>query len=240
MMQVGVLGVRRHDASQVSAVRRLACQFDVLRVVGEVEACAALASSVPSNVSVFTTNGLAIDEAKLAQDGYGEDDTVVLLDAACEYQDGVVCRMLTMFESIPLKKKAMAFSGAIYSDFFDGRASSCWESACDAPSNGYRVVNELGLDSLVCRGRDLPPHEFVAGSGDFAATRLARHAYDHRLHLLLAPSQPGWIRPRNPVSERRGGSGQRWPVEVVRDIQQYGGFSRLDPGVVRAAESWIS
>lgn len=236
-MRFGFLGVTRRDGLSSRLLSAIAAQVDALHVLIEAGHRHLPAAAVPSHVTFEIVENVTVDEAKLTARMYGDDDHVCLLDASLRYPDSFVKTMLALFESVPLERKVLGLSGVIYSDFFDGRSRSCWRSDCAAALTRFRLVNELGLDALVCLGRDLPPPTLVRGAADFASVRYAGHAYDCKLPLLLVPRARGWVRHR-PFHVRAPRLPMRLPVEVTREILRLGGWAKLDPRIAAEAQTW--
>ena len=54
-------------------------------------------------------------------------------------------------------------------------------------------VDQLGTGTVILRGADMPPYEYMRNSRKFVDVRLARWCYENQLRMVALPRDAGWL-----------------------------------------------
>jgi hypothetical protein len=160
------------------------------------------------------------------------DDIVVLCDDDIIYPDNYV-RILHHYLSLFSDMDAIVgIHGIIYSDFFDGDAQARIVYVFHTELTEHRVVNQLGSGTVMLRGRQLPPLDFMLGSERFVDLRLARYAYLNKFPMVCLKRRAKWLDEIKASESVFETFTKGWPQPVVREAQTIAGFHKLDIGAV--------
>lgn len=138
------------------------------------------------------------------------DDVVVLADDDLLYNPDHVRHLLAAGEEIGLDRNVVGLHGALYLSPLKRRTLRFFH-ALDAA----RRVHQLGTGTVLALGRNLPPHDFMAGSEKFVDVRYARWLAEQGIGLWIV------ARPRGFLVEIPDDSGRRETI--------FQGFTKLRP-----------
>jgi hypothetical protein len=220
---------------------RIASQVDVLNLVlNEFD-------EVPAELAVIRNLNAILPDRDYKDVGkfvpqVGKDDYVVLVDDDIVYPKSYVAEMVEMFEALPLPRKVLGVHGVIYSDFFEGSPASRCVYPFQLQNTSFRVVNQLGTGTVVCRGEDFPPIEVMHDSQRFVDVRFASWQHRRGVPMVCVPRSSGWLREGGlPGTDSIFSTfTHKWPEAVTLEAQGIAGFSRIDPFAVATLLDWAS
>ena len=148
-------------------------------------------------------------------------DLVFLMDSEISYPADYVAHMLKAFDNIAIDRKVIGVGGTIYSDFFDGQASSQIAYPAEEKLAKHQFVNQLNTGTVLCRGADLPPISSMKNSEPFEDLRFAVHCFRNAVPMICIAHDSRWLK------DNRRPAQPPMPVERVNEAQQIAGFGRL-------------
>lgn len=224
----------------INTITQLSRQVDILNVtLNEYE-------SIPTTLARYKNINPVIpdkdykDVGKFIFERPSDDDYVFLFDDDIIYPSKYTTDMIEMLDALPFKKAVAGLHGVIYSDFFDGLQ----RSRCVLPFNrenpNFRLVNQLGTGTVVCRGSELPQKEYMEGSELFVDVRFAAHQKSSNTPMICLPRPKEWL--KEAIEEDTNSIfstfTKTWPNDVVREVLEFGGYSNLDPVASQTILDW--
>jgi len=212
---VANMTARRANGLQKS-VRAIASQVERLNLVLEAGEVPSWASAI-GNVLVAPKDA---GDAHRILPAVADDDFVFFLDNEVDYPTDYVEHMLNAFHNIAINRKAVGVEGIIYSDFFDGQATSQLLFSSDEKLSEHQLVNKLDIATVLCRGSEARVLEAMRNSGLLSDLSFAAHCYENAIPLICVAHEANWLRrsrePSKPMSPT-----------TARETQKIAGFGRL-------------
>lgn len=219
-------------SQSVKAIQSLSDQVDIVNVVLNNY------SDVPRELSELPGVDFIIPPEDFRDVGkffppVDDDDDVVLCDDDIFYPEDYISKLMNFRQvmedalgSIPI----LGVHGVIYSDYYDGKPrSGRLVDVFYSELSRFRLVNQLGTGTVFCKGGQLPSFGFMDGSQRFVDVRFARHALNYGYPMVCVPREKGWLKQIEVESSIYETFTESHPVNVVREIQEIAGFSKLDP-----------
>lgn len=162
----------------------------------------------------------------------GINDYVFLCDDdilyPCDYVERMRGHYSVLRDSINAEP-ILGLHGVIYSDFYDGTPRS--GRSVDVfyrELEKFRLVNQLGTGTVLCKGMQLPSFHFMEGSQRFVDVRFARHALKLGFPMVCVPRESGWLQQIEVDSSIYETFTEKHPENVVCEIQEISGMSKID------------
>lgn len=167
----------------------------------------------------------------------GAGEYVFLMDDDLTFPPDYVERLIAFHKRMPGSRTAIGLHGVIYSDLFEGTATSRFVAKVDKALDKPMLVNQLGTGCLMLPGELMPPFEFMRTSQRFVDVRFARYCHENKIGMVCVPRAAGWVVDQEPeesifetyTRERHG--------EQLPEIVQFAGFGKLDARLARAVEN---
>lgn len=217
------------EESALPGLRSIARQVDVLHLVlNEYQTVPASYRTLPNLEPLIPRRDLK-DLGKFVFE-VGPDDDVFLCDDDIIYPSDYVAWMVHLRQTCPTPGAILGVHGVTYSDYYDGRGrSGRLVHHFQRPLDRFTPVNQLGTGTVYLRGRQLPPAAYMEGSSGFVDIRFARYAFEKGDPLVCVPRQVGWLTEIENDSTLYLTITRSLPLGPLREIQTFGGVSRLGP-----------
>lgn len=209
------------------AAASIAHQVDTLVIVAnEYSDANALAEGLPVNATVVIPTSDLKDTGKFYWSAH-PDDLILLVDDDISYPSDYRTVMEQKLKEYEAYSAVVGLHGTIFSDFYEGGKGSRLVYSFRHALDADRYVNQLGTGTVACFGRQLPEFEFMEGSERFVDVRFARHCHAYNFPRICISRPAGWALPLEVDESIYDGFTNSWPGEVVREVNEFGGFRRL-------------
>lgn len=214
---------RRHEVAQ--AIESVMHQVDLLHI------CFNEYETIPKfiknpKINAFIPKKNYRDVGKFVMNDFQDDDTIVYLDDDIVYPNNYVELMSSYLHKDPTNS-VVGLHGVIYSDFFCGHPSARKVFTFNKRLDEERQVNQLGTGTVVCKGVNAPPLEFMDGSQKFVDVRFARYQHERNIELLCCSRPQDWLLEIDNDHSIFESFTKNWPIEVTREVMQFGGYANL-------------
>ncbi len=215
-------------ASVATALGSIAAQVDkVVVVLNEYTAVPAHLAALPAGNLEFV-----IPEDDLKDTGkfcypVRDDDQVFLCDDDVIYPPDYAAQLAGRWQAYRRIDAVVGVHGIIYADFFDGDPAARLVHQHTYGLDNDEFVNQLGTNTVLCGGHQMPDFAFMRSSRQFVDVRLAVHCRRANRPLIAVAREPGWMR-ELPIETSIYETFTRvWPLAVVAEVQQIAGFRFL-------------
>ena len=211
------------------ALASIASQVDEVTLVANEYTKRNFDLQVPKNVRVLFPRRDTKDVGKFILT-FDADDFVFLCDDDILYPGDYVQELLKAYRKYEPLQPIVGLHGVIYSDFFEGRATSRIVFVFTEGLEHDAFVNQLGSGALLCRGRQLPDLAFMEGSAKFVDLRFAVHCQRRGFPRIAVARQPGWLREIEAETSLFETFTRHWPAAVTREAHEIAGLRHLPRG----------
>lgn len=225
----------RQSSTLSTAVASIARQVDVVNLCLNqyVEIPHSLASI--DNVNAFIPEQDYKDTGKFVV-GCEKNDDVFLVDDDILYPRNYVDYCMELRNRYLELNPIIGFHGVIYSDIFDGAASSRNVFSFRTGLNHNRVVNQLGTGTIYCKGNQLPDYQYMEKSEFYVDVRFGKYAYDNGWPMVCGAREAHWMQDLEPGDSIFESFTKKWPTEVCKEVQSFAGYGKLPLDSVQAVE----
>lgn len=164
------------------------------------------------------------------------DDFMFLCDDDIIYPADYVETMLSIYEQYSHYNPILGLHGCVYSDFFEGLHKSRLVHVFHHALDKHRLVNQLGTGTVVCKGSQMPRFEFMESSQKFVDLRFAVHAYNKHYPMVCVKRDKDWLTAISTDETIFENFTQYWPKELIQEVQQIAGFSKIDANLLPVFE----
>lgn len=226
-------------AISARAIKSIASQVDRVNIVlNEYVYVPGELKSVPKANFVFPPRDLK-DVGKFYP-SVEPDDDVFLIDDDILYPSDYVERMMSFREQIQDVHPILGLHSIIYSDYYEGkhgagRLVDVFTKALDRP----RLVNQVGTGTVYCKGYQMPEFRFMEGSEKFVDVRFARHSFNKGYPNISVAREADWMKQLEIEGSIYESFTMSKPLNVIREVQEIGGFKKLDPNMWRLIEEHV-
>jgi len=163
-------------------------------------------------------------------------DYAVLVDDDIIYPDDYVNKLKEYYDKYEYLNVVVGCHGTIYPDLYDGSVTArkvfSFRMALDRP----RVVNQLGTGTVLLKGNQMPPLEYMNGSQKYVDVRFSRFLAEQNISLICIPRDKDWMGEINSGETIFNSFTKKWPSAVIQEVQSIAGYSKLNISVVEGVE----
>ncbi|WMT91983.1 glycosyltransferase family A protein [Pelagibacterium sp. H642] len=164
------------------------------------------------------------------------DEYVFTLDDDLKFPPDYAATLIDCYESLPTERVVVGLHGVVYSDLFEGTASSRFVAKFDRRLAKPILVNQLGTGCAMTRGDLLAPMEYMASSQRFVDVRFARYCHENGIGMVCVARPDQWIGDLQPEESIFESYTRVHHGEQLGEILAFGGFGKLDAGLALAVE----
>ena len=155
------------------------------------------------------------------------DDFVVLCDDDIVYPKDYVSSLRAKWEDYSTLHAVVGVHGVIYSDFFDGNPQARIVHVFHCKLDADLFVNQLGTGTVLCKGYQLPPFEFMQTSARFVDVRFARHCAQAAFPQICVARENDWMHQLPTETSIFNSFTTGWDLSIVREVQSFAGLRFL-------------
>ena len=153
-----------------------------------------------------------------------ETDYCLVLKEGMVYPAGYVRKIIAAYDDVAIARKIVGVEGVIYSDFLDRQSASRLVYKSEDPLARHSLVNQLGLEGIVFRGRDVVDFPALDLTSPHADLLLAVQCFRRGVPQICIARGQNWLKRHNINFGRADTS---LSEGFVRDAQEIAGFGRL-------------
>ncbi|MDB5538998.1 MAG: hypothetical protein JWQ89_725 [Devosia sp.] len=164
------------------------------------------------------------------------DEYVFLMDDDLVFPADYVATLIACHEDLPTQRIAVGLHGVIYSDLFEGAATSRFVAKFDKALQRQLLVNQLGTGCLMLRGDLMPPFDVMKSAQRFVDVRFARYCHENGIGMLCTARPDGWIKDQEPEESIFETYTRAHHREQLDEILAFAGFGKLNARLALAVE----
>lgn len=165
------------------------------------------------------------------------DDYVLLIDDDIIYPNNYVAVLLAECRKFEHLNTIVGVHGIIYSDLQTENQKLRKVFSFTKYLNRNRVVNQLGTGTVLLRGSQMPSLEYMENSQKFVDVRFAKHLYNENISSICIKREENWMSELRQEESIWQSFTNKWPIEIVREVQVIAGYGKLDFKVVHGIEA---
>jgi hypothetical protein len=181
-----------------------------------------------SNVHYVTPDEDLKDTGKFKRVA-GADEYVFLMDDDLIFPSDYADTLVACLAQLQSSAVAVGVHGVVYSDLFDGAASSRFVAKFDKALAKPILVNQLGTGCLMLRGDLMPPLEYMRSSKRFVDVRFARYCHEKGIGMVCVARPANLVKDQEPEESIFESYTRTHHGEQLAEILQFAGFGKLNP-----------
>lgn len=214
----------------------IASQLDEVRVVLN-EYAPSDVERLPniSNVTYERPGSDLKDTGKFLWPG-DDEDYVFLLDDDIVFPPSYAETLIRHYEQLPGDRVVVGMHGTVYSDLFDGAATSRFVMKFDRALQRPLLVNQLGTGCCMIRGGLLPAFDQMKTAQRFVDIRFAAYCHRNGIAMVCLPREDGWLTDLGPEDSIFASYTLVQQDQHTKEVLTFGGFGKLDTSFALALE----